>query len=313
MAETTKTPPKAAEKGKMILFQHEVINLRDIRPTHPNKIIEVRIYQKWIARNVRTKDPSNFCCILLDKEGNAIQTNMDLKDTEYFDQLLQLNNAYKISRFWCTETKKWQRTLDNKTILNFGRYTSFDTIANDPFPEHYFNFIAYNEVQSKADVSGATLTDYIGCIHQISDPIITGDATRGRTTRRIIDIQNLEYCFRIIIHDGTGATTLACFSPEAHTFVPDCNEVVNAVENKDTRHIPVALKKFENATYIFQYHFGKGATAGNPDFTLDAAFKPSSQPLLGLPAPESATSPPQEIMEETSSAMTPRGEARILN
>ncbi|GJX63672.1 hypothetical protein Tco_0296572, partial [Tanacetum coccineum] len=113
------------------------------------------------------------------------------------------------------------------------------------------------------------------------------------------------YCFRIIIHDGTGATTLTCFSPEAHTFVPDCNEVVNAIENKDTRHIPVALKQFENATYIFQYHFGKGARAGNPDFTLDAAFKPSSQPLLGLPAPESATSPPQEIMEETSSAITP--------
>nr|GEZ22480.1 hypothetical protein [Tanacetum cinerariifolium] len=91
--------------------------------------------------------------ILLDKEGNAIQANMDLKDTDYFDQLLHLNNAYRISRFWCTKTKKWKRTLDNKTTLNFGKYTSIKPIANDPFLEHYFKFIAYNEVQSMADVS----------------------------------------------------------------------------------------------------------------------------------------------------------------
>nr|GEV28237.1 nucleic acid-binding, OB-fold protein [Tanacetum cinerariifolium] len=67
-------------------------------------------------------------------------------------------------------------------------------IPNDSFPEHYFKFAAYNEVQSKADMHGATLTDYVAHIHQISDPIITGDATRTRTrsTRRIIDIQNLD-------------------------------------------------------------------------------------------------------------------------
>nr|GEZ28354.1 nucleic acid-binding, OB-fold protein [Tanacetum cinerariifolium] len=52
--------------------------------------------------------------------GNAIQVNMDLKDTKYFNKLLQLNNAYRVSRFGCTDTKKWQRTLDNKTTVNFG-------------------------------------------------------------------------------------------------------------------------------------------------------------------------------------------------
>ncbi|GJU78511.1 hypothetical protein Tco_1275581 [Tanacetum coccineum] len=31
-------------------------------------------------------------------------------------------------------------------------------IPNDSFPEHYFKFAAYNEVQSKADMHGATLT-----------------------------------------------------------------------------------------------------------------------------------------------------------
>nr|GEX24571.1 ribonuclease H-like domain-containing protein [Tanacetum cinerariifolium] len=54
---------------------------------------------------------------------NAIQANMDLKDTEYFNELLQLNNAYRISRFGCTDTKKWQRTLDNKTTLDIIIYS----------------------------------------------------------------------------------------------------------------------------------------------------------------------------------------------
>ncbi|GKD62716.1 nucleic acid-binding, OB-fold protein [Tanacetum coccineum] len=339
--------------------------------------------------NATTKEPTNFCCILLDKQGNAIQANMDLKDTNYFDQLLQLNNAYRISRF---------------------------PIPIDSFPEHYFNFIAYNEVEQRADVNGAPLTDYIGCIHRISDPMITGDATRTRKTRRIIDIQNLDgknlpfiiwneaaekfdmtaysqmakpiviavsstwatrrygglhltatpatyyylnpnvpeanyilnvyadfinpvasleirrqpysddlqeqmsnrysikslldinpqhykhikftteariveitapngwyyrkcgvcnikvaqeftdphcrnhgpqpipnygYHFKAIIDDGTDTTSITCFSPNAHTFVPECNTVVNAAEKKDTHEVPATLKGVENKSYIF--------------------------------------------------------------
>ncbi|GJR16421.1 DNA helicase, partial [Tanacetum coccineum] len=81
--------------------------------------------------------------------GNAIQANMDLRDTDYFNDLLQLNNAY----------------------------TSIIPISNADFPEHYFNFIAYNEVNQRADINGAPLIDYIGCIYRISDPIRTGDAT----------------------------------------------------------------------------------------------------------------------------------------
>ncbi|GJV02440.1 hypothetical protein Tco_1336009, partial [Tanacetum coccineum] len=42
------------------------------------------------------------------------------------------------------------------------------------------------------------------------------------------------YCFKAIIDDGTATATLICFSPEAHTFVPDCNTVLTSTEDKDT-------------------------------------------------------------------------------
>ncbi|GJW58098.1 hypothetical protein Tco_0104829 [Tanacetum coccineum] len=307
---TTKLPAStAADKGKMTTYEPELVLLNDIK----HKMIEARVYRKCTARNITTREPSHFCCILLDKQGNAIQANMDLKDTYYFDQLLQLNNAYRISRF-----------------------------------------IAYNEVEQRADVNGAPLTDYIGCIHQISDPIVTGDATRSRKTRRIIDIQNLDgvnlpfiiwneeaekfdiqtyaklpkpvviavsstwairkygdfvnptdaleiqrqrysddlqeqmrnrYCFRDIIDDGTGTATLTCFSPEAHTFVPECNAIVTSLQDQSSYEIPAILKEAENKTYVFQYRFGTKARPGYPAFVLDAVFKATPQPLLSLPAP----------------------------
>ncbi|GJZ14254.1 ADF-H/gelsolin-like domain protein, partial [Tanacetum coccineum] len=104
------------------------------------------------------------------------------------------------------------------------------------------------------------------------------------------------YCFKVIIDDGTATASITCFSPEAHTFVPDCN----TAEDKDTHHVPPARKEVENHTYIFQYHFGKKAKPGKPNLTLDAVFKPTAQPLLSLPAPETATPPPAEILQQTS-------------
>ncbi|GJW53107.1 DNA helicase [Tanacetum coccineum] len=113
---------------------------------------------------------------------------------------------------------------------------------------------------------------------------------------------NYGYCFRIIIDDGTATATVTCFS-QAHTFVLECNEVVNAADNKDNRHLPEILKQLENKTYVFRYRFGKRARPEHPNFSLDVAFKPSAQPLLGLPAPQPATPPSQEILQQTSSNM----------
>ncbi|GJY29666.1 DNA helicase [Tanacetum coccineum] len=135
MADTQTLAATTTDKGKMTAHTMEITALNDIKPVHSNKTIEARVYRKWTAMNV-TREPTNFCCILLDKQGNAIQANMNLKDTDYFDQLLQLNNAYRISRFLCTKTKKWQQTVDNETT-----------------------FIAYNEVEDRADVNGTRLIE----------------------------------------------------------------------------------------------------------------------------------------------------------
>ncbi|GJV34111.1 DNA helicase [Tanacetum coccineum] len=450
MAEANNPNTISTDKGKLPLVETNTISIADIKPTELNQTIEVRVYRKWTAKNVATQVSSKFCAILLDKQGNAIQANMDLKDTEYFNDLLQLNHAYMISQFRCTPTKAWDRTLPNDITLTFGKYTSIVPISNANFPEHYFNFIAYNEVDQRANKSGSPLTDYIGCIYRVSDPLRSGNATRSRRVRRIIDVQNLDginlpfliwgemaesfdideynrmekpviiaiasawatkkygglqlsatsatqyylnpnipeatyilntyahfitpipaleiqrqpysnplleqtrnrytietllsvnpqhyqkirftteatllqitapngwyyrkcnacnvqvadnsalslYCFKAIINDGTAAATLTCFSPEAHTFVPDCNTVVNTIKDKDKTHMPTVLTQTEGHTYIFQFHFGQQAKPGFPNFTLDAILQPLTQPLLTLPAAENINSPATEVLEE---------------
>nr|GEY70967.1 ribonuclease H-like domain-containing protein [Tanacetum cinerariifolium] len=69
--------------------------------------------------------------------------------------------------------------------------------------------------------------------------------------------------------------------------------------------MPSIMSQAEGHRYIFQYHFGKKAKPGRPNFTLNVVLKLSTQPLLALPEPESTNSPPEKILEESSTSTDP--------
>nr|GEV98093.1 putative reverse transcriptase domain-containing protein [Tanacetum cinerariifolium] len=148
MAEIKTTGATTAEKGKMTSYVPEIMSLKNIRPTHTNKTIEARVYRKWKAMNVATRKPTHFCCILLDKQGTTIQANMNLKDTDYFNRVLQLNNAYRISHFVCT-------------------------------------FVAYNEVKNQADVNGTPFIEGFNMIayRQMPKPVVIVVSSTWATRR----------------------------------------------------------------------------------------------------------------------------------
>nr|GEU60755.1 DNA helicase [Tanacetum cinerariifolium] len=323
MAEPSNPAPNQVDKGKLPLVEATTVSIADIKPTHVDQAIE----------------------------GNAIQANMDLKDTDYFNQPMQLNNASRISCFMCTHTKTWDRTLPNDITLIFGRYTSFIPIPNDNFPEHFFNFIAYNEVDAHADINATSATyyylnpkipeashirnvyaDFINPVPALEierQPYSTQLEEQMRNRHTIQSLLNVNpqhyeqirftteatllqiiapngcYCFKPIVDDGTATTTITCFNPDAYTFVRDCNSVVNSVEDKDTYHVPSIMSQAEGHRYIFQYHFGKKAKPGRPNFTLNDVLNLTTQPLLALPATESASSPPAKILAESSTSTNP--------
>ncbi|GJU24311.1 nucleic acid-binding, OB-fold protein, partial [Tanacetum coccineum] len=179
------------DRGKMILMEPNITYILELSTTNYDKTIEAIVYRKWTSKTTKTRTPTKFCCILIDKEGYPIQANMSLRDAEYFDQLLQLRKAYRFSGFSCEPTDKWERTLPTKTSLIFGRFLQVEEIPATEFPEHYFNFAAYNELQDRLTARNPILTDYIGHIRAIGRIEKKGDAMSSRKTLRVIDIENL--------------------------------------------------------------------------------------------------------------------------
>ncbi|GKA38361.1 DNA helicase [Tanacetum coccineum] len=97
LAITSNLAPDYEDTGKIIISGPGITNVADLQSTDSNKTIEVIIYRKWISMHNKTHQPTRYCCILIDKQGTPIQTNMDVNDVEYFDELLQMHTAYRIS------------------------------------------------------------------------------------------------------------------------------------------------------------------------------------------------------------------------
>lgn len=163
------------QKDKQIAIEPEAVAIRDIKPTHMNKAIEVKVYRKWTAKTIPDLTHTMYC-ILLDKKGDAIQANIDHKYVQKYNEL-QLNSVYWIQGFGSYRTKKWQQTLDNNLTLFFGKFTKLSVIPDEGFLEHYFRFVAYNELGRKAHTRDSMLTDYIVIICEINEKKSTVDAT----------------------------------------------------------------------------------------------------------------------------------------
>nr|GEU70923.1 ATP-dependent DNA helicase PIF1-like [Tanacetum cinerariifolium] len=76
---------------------HELLTITQLNRNSTKRTLEAKVYRKWVAKSPPEMTPYAYCCILLDQEGNAIQANMALKDTDYFNAKLQMGMAYRIS------------------------------------------------------------------------------------------------------------------------------------------------------------------------------------------------------------------------
>ncbi|PWA35435.1 nucleic acid-binding, OB-fold protein [Artemisia annua] len=187
----TEDQQRARDRGKQVMMEAEDIDLMNLKPQDFGKPLDLKVYRKWISKNIPDPSPTGISFILLDKKGGAIQANGQLPDMRQLDSRLQLDACYRIQGYGCKRTDNWQRTLDNKITLLFGRFTQAAPIQDEGFPKHYFNFAAYNEVCHRADTREPILTDYVGIIRNIGTIREFGDATTNIISRRNIDVQNL--------------------------------------------------------------------------------------------------------------------------
>ncbi|PWA82240.1 replication protein A 70 kDa DNA-binding subunit [Artemisia annua] len=173
----------------LILMTTEA-HIKDLKPRDRNKILEGKIYRAWIHRDPPDTTDKGYRAILLDKQGDAIQANINAEDINHFTNIVIPGKTYRISGFTCIDRDNWQQTLRNPTSLSFTRFfTTFHPIEDVGFPNHYFNFISYNELpyrvvdpRDKPKKPYPILTDYIGCYINSGEKEKIGNPNRNQLT-----------------------------------------------------------------------------------------------------------------------------------
>ncbi|XP_071725669.1 uncharacterized protein [Rutidosis leptorrhynchoides] len=155
-----------------------------------NRTIAARIYRKWVTYNYHTQAPNGYCCMLIDEMHYPMVVNMRYTDKDFLDNLMHLNQIYMIANFSCNATARWEKVLPGPTTLSFDRNTTFEHLPQADFPEHYFQFVAYNQLRTRIP-NTTVLADFIGCIDRLEDPVVMGDVNRNQLIRRTIDLTNL--------------------------------------------------------------------------------------------------------------------------
>ncbi|PWA43697.1 nucleic acid-binding, OB-fold protein [Artemisia annua] len=148
--------------------------IKDLNPTSRNRILEAKIYRSWIGRNPPYITERSYHAILLARQGDAIQANMEVSEKKQFTTYLIPGRTYRISGFTCAPTSNWQQTLDNITSLSFTRFTK----VVDP--------------DDKTLKVYPVLTDYIGCYINSGEKEEWGNPNKDQMLLRRIEIQNLK-------------------------------------------------------------------------------------------------------------------------
>ncbi|GJU48659.1 nucleic acid-binding, OB-fold protein [Tanacetum coccineum] len=126
-----------------------------------NKTLEAKVYRKLLARNAPKPMPI----------GNAIQTNINVSDVEYFNQILEIGSAYRVYDLAMNQQAHGSILLKTKQVSDLG-----DTLNLKPYQRLAFQIIS--------------LTLLYWLCSTVGDLAILEDPNRRHTIRRKVDIEN---------------------------------------------------------------------------------------------------------------------------
>ncbi|PWA97182.1 nucleic acid-binding, OB-fold protein [Artemisia annua] len=263
----------APVKGEAIEVSPEFVTYENTDPAEMNKVIEVIVYRKWIAKAVPDLISTMYCCMLLDRK-HIMRYNQLLGPIQPL-QIQALANQDSDIDEPSNKMSIAQMLAVHPDTQKSMRFTIEGVLVRIDNTNRWF----YN----KCDECGEHMDEKLPHWHCHESAVQ--------------DKPNYGYCFKAIIQDDTGSIIATCFTPEADKWTPKtCLEVLNETPNPDPYAVLAALRELENTRKVFRIHFGTWSKKHRQKFVVETAK--NIEPLL-LPAP-----PINTIGEESSSNIT---------
>ncbi|PWA76610.1 nucleic acid-binding, OB-fold protein [Artemisia annua] len=118
-------------------------------------------------------------------------------------------------------------------------------------------------------------------------------------------VPNYSYSFKTIIEDHTGNEPLTWFSPEAHSLLPACSELLSYAET-DPYNIPPIIRDLNNTRHTFEVYFGAESRIGAPRLILDDISDAQVVEPTPALAPQQLQSHDTEATELPVTTLTPQ-------
>ncbi|PWA89933.1 Endonuclease/exonuclease/phosphatase [Artemisia annua] len=108
-------PAIAKSVGKTPVADLEIVGLANLKPSDIGKTVRVRVYRKWTLTSAKGARQPILSFILLDQQGGAIQANVEGRERNRFDNILEINDTYTITGFGKMTRKRRRTQQQEKT------------------------------------------------------------------------------------------------------------------------------------------------------------------------------------------------------
>ncbi|GJW88503.1 nucleic acid-binding, OB-fold protein [Tanacetum coccineum] len=240
--------------------------------------------------------PSDYCCMLIDREGNAIQANMNAADISYFSPLLQDGATYRISNFLyyigclirvgnirefgsANTSQKTIRTLDIENLNgNVVELTLWDDMARN------FNVADYNSMERPViiAVSSCRVKIYGGALYKIQQDL---NPPLEISKERFSNPEDEKSQNRFAVHGVrfTCKGTVLAINTTRDGHYASCSQCNHKVFDGDD--IPQCVNHGPQPNYTFRYNF-KAAISDGTGTGYFTFFTPNADILTRIDCPK---------------------------
>ncbi|KAI3822790.1 hypothetical protein L1987_10388 [Smallanthus sonchifolius] len=167
---------------------------------------------------------NEFCYLLVDAYGDAIQATSHHKDKDHFQSKIKLMSCYLIDNYICDTASNPPRVTLHPAIIRLSTTTVISLISDpESFPTYQFNFYQYERLASLIDRQHVFI-DYAARLDGITDTTTKNDKPLARL--RLTDIRKTDSLVKpqllatsLIVLGSTEAVQTAekmCMKKETH-------------------------------------------------------------------------------------------------